>query len=79
MCTVAEDGVALLSFNRPEKLNALNYQLVNTLIAKLREIERDPSVRSVKPLTMTRRFALAVALIILASRSASTTSEPQRR
>ncbi len=43
----ADDGVALLTLNRPEKLNALNYRLVDALVAELLEIERDPSVRAV--------------------------------
>jgi enoyl-CoA hydratase len=45
--TEAANGIALLTFNRPEKLNALNYHLIDTLVAELHAIERDPSVRAV--------------------------------
>jgi enoyl-CoA hydratase len=43
----AEPGIALLTLNRPEKLNALNYRLVDALVAELEAIERTPSVRAV--------------------------------
>jgi len=45
--TDADDGITLLTFNRPAKLNALNYALVDSLVVALREIERDSSVRAV--------------------------------
>jgi enoyl-CoA hydratase len=41
------DNVALLTLNRPEKLNALNYELIDRLMAHLDRIERDPAVRVV--------------------------------
>jgi len=47
LSTIAADGIALLTFNRPEKLNALNYRLIDALVAQLLAIERDPSVRAV--------------------------------
>jgi enoyl-CoA hydratase len=42
-----EAGIALLTLNRPEKLNALSYRLVDALVAQLHDIERDPAVRAV--------------------------------
>lgn len=41
------DGIALLTLNRPEKLNALNYALIDTLMRHLDEIEADPAIRVV--------------------------------
>jgi enoyl-CoA hydratase/carnithine racemase len=37
--------VALFTLNRPEKLNALNNELISALMAALDEIELDRSVR----------------------------------
>lgn len=41
------EGVALLTLCRPEKLNALNYALIDRLMALLEEVEADMSVRAV--------------------------------
>ena len=40
-------AAALLTLNRPEKLNALNYDLIDRLMALLDEIEVDPDIRAV--------------------------------
>ena len=40
-------AVALLTFNRPSKLNALSYALIDRLMAMLDRIEDDDSVRAV--------------------------------
>ncbi|MCG8693110.1 MAG: crotonase/enoyl-CoA hydratase family protein [Minwuiales bacterium] len=40
-------AAALLTLNRPEKLNALNYELIDRLMALLDEIERDDAIRAV--------------------------------
>ncbi|QWG12387.1 crotonase/enoyl-CoA hydratase family protein [Bradyrhizobium sediminis] len=40
-------GIALVTLNRPEKLNALNYQLIDRLMALLDSIEVDPGIRAV--------------------------------
>lgn len=42
-----EDGIALVTLNRPEKLNALNYELIDRLMALLDRIEVDTRVRAV--------------------------------
>jgi enoyl-CoA hydratase len=39
--------VAVLTFERPSKLNALNYELVDSIVQALDEIERDDRVRAV--------------------------------
>jgi enoyl-CoA hydratase len=39
--------IARLTLNRPEKLNALNYALIDALLAALDRFETDPSVRAI--------------------------------
>ncbi|MDG4895228.1 crotonase/enoyl-CoA hydratase family protein [Mesorhizobium sp. WSM4976] len=41
------DGVAILTLNRPDKLNALNYALIDRLLSHLDLIETDEDVRAV--------------------------------
>ena len=42
--TLAEQGgIALLTFNRPAKRNAISYELIDELLAALAELERGPS------------------------------------
>jgi len=43
----AQDGVAVLTLNRPEKLNALNYALIDELMRLLDAIETDGAIRAV--------------------------------
>lgn len=40
-------NVALLTLNRPDKLNALSFDLIDTLLARLDEIEADDGLRAV--------------------------------
>ncbi|UGA44498.1 crotonase/enoyl-CoA hydratase family protein [Bradyrhizobium quebecense] len=40
------DGIALITLNRPAQLNALNYQLIDQLMAALDRIEGDAGVRA---------------------------------
>ncbi|WP_316188880.1 crotonase/enoyl-CoA hydratase family protein [Bradyrhizobium sp. SZCCHNS1054] len=42
-----EDHIALLTLNRPERLNALSYGLIDALMAALDRIETDSAVRAV--------------------------------
>jgi enoyl-CoA hydratase len=42
-----QDQIALITLNRPERLNALNYELIDRLMAALDAIEIDAGVRAV--------------------------------
>lgn len=48
-CVIRKDrhGIALLTLNRPEKLNALNYETNDRLLELLNEIEDDPEIRAI--------------------------------
>ncbi len=41
------EQIAILTLNRPEKLNALSYRLIDRLLSLLDAIETDPAVRAV--------------------------------
>ncbi|ESY59118.1 MULTISPECIES: crotonase/enoyl-CoA hydratase family protein [unclassified Mesorhizobium] len=45
--TEARNGIAILTLNRPEKLNALNYALIDRLLALLDAAETDGAIRAV--------------------------------
>jgi len=46
VCTAA-DGVALLTLNRPERLNAINYAMADQLLDWLDRLETDPQIGAV--------------------------------
>ena len=45
--TEARNGIAILTLNRPEKLNALNYGLIDRLLVLLDDIETDDAIRAI--------------------------------
>src|SRR5262249_59136432 len=45
LCEVS-GGIATLTLNRPEKLNAINYAMIDTLLGLLDELEADGAVRA---------------------------------
>jgi len=47
LLAATDTGIALLTLNRPAKLNALNYALIDTLLAALDRVERDPTIGAV--------------------------------
>lgn len=42
-----QDGIGVLTLNRPEKLNALDYETIDELMSELEQIEADDAVRVV--------------------------------
>lgn len=46
LCTIS-DGIAVFTLNRPEKLNAISFEVIETLMALLDTVERDPEVGAV--------------------------------
>lgn len=56
------DGVALLTLNRPDVLNALSSALRRALIAALADAERDPAVRAVVLTGTGRAFCAGLDL-----------------
>ena len=42
-----EDGIAYVTLNRPEKMNAINYELVREIIKLQKQLKRDRSLRVV--------------------------------
>ena len=43
----SSDGVARLTVNRPDKLNALNAEVLDALCARFAEVGADPEVRAI--------------------------------
>src|SRR5918999_2173685 len=46
LCEIA-DGIATVTLNRPERLNAINYAMADSVLALLDAIETDAGVRAV--------------------------------
>jgi enoyl-CoA hydratase/carnithine racemase len=57
-----EGGVCTITLNRPDRLNAINYQLTEDLVNVLDEIEEDPKARTVI-LTGAGRAPLSLKMI----------------
>jgi 2-(1,2-epoxy-1,2-dihydrophenyl)acetyl-CoA isomerase len=61
------DGLATVTLNRPEKLNALTRELCQELIAALRRVSSDPIVRVIIVTGAGRAFCAGADLTILGS------------
>ena len=61
------DGLATVTLNRPEKVNALTRELCQELIAALRRVSGDPAVRVILVTGAGRAFCAGADLTILGS------------
>ncbi|HEV8354835.1 MAG TPA: enoyl-CoA hydratase-related protein [bacterium] len=61
------DGLATVTLNRPEKINALTRELCQELIAALRRVSGDPAVRVIIVTGAGRAFCAGADLTILGS------------
>ncbi len=66
------DGVALVTLDRPEALNALSFDLVDALVARLESLDVDPAARAVVITGSPRAFAAGADIRELASQSSAT-------
>ncbi len=57
VCSELRDGIALLMLNRPDKLNAINKEMIAQLGSALDVAEADPSVRAIVLAGVGRAFS----------------------
>jgi enoyl-CoA hydratase len=67
-----EDGVAWVRLARPEKLNAINPQMVSELAAVVASVRADPAIRAVVFIGTGRAFSAGADIAALADLSGST-------
>jgi len=68
--TERDDAVAVLTLNRPDALNALSDELMETLVSTLQELERDDEVRCIVVAGSDKAFAAGADIGELARSSA---------
>lgn len=61
--TSTEDGVLTITFNKPEKLNALDAPMAKTVYEKLKAADNDPSVRAVVLTASGRGFCAGADIV----------------
>jgi enoyl-CoA hydratase len=65
-----QDGCALIQFNRPEVLNALNIRLMEELVEALEGFDKDPEVRAIVLTGNEKAFAAGADIKEMAGASA---------
>src|ERR1044072_9532611 len=65
-----QDGCALVQFNRPEALNALNIRLMEELVEALEGFDKDPEVRAIVLTGNEKAFAAGADIREMAGASA---------
>ncbi|MGZ0050831.1 enoyl-CoA hydratase-related protein [Brevibacillus gelatini] len=68
--TASEDGIGIITLNRPKILNALNLQLVDELVAELERMDRDPDIRVIILTGNDKAFAAGADINEMAEASA---------
>lgn len=66
-----EHKIAVVTFNRPQALNALNFELMTELIDALESLDRDPEVNAIVLTGNEKAFAAGADIKEFASRSAA--------
>lgn len=66
-----QDGVGLVTLNRPDALNALNSQLINELVAALEELDADDSVGAIVVTGSEKAFAAGADIKEMSEKSYS--------
>jgi 2-(1,2-epoxy-1,2-dihydrophenyl)acetyl-CoA isomerase len=75
--TSVADKVATLTFNRPERLNALSRELIYQTIARLQEWGRDPEIGAIVVTGAGRAFCAGGDVSAMANKSAPQSLEVQ--
>lgn len=68
--TGREDGVGIVTLNRPKILNALNLQLIDELVAELELLDKDPDIRTILITGNDKAFAAGADINEMAEASA---------
>ncbi len=66
-----EDGVATITFNRPDKLNALTPQMLGSVFRRVREAGADPAVRVILLTGAGRAFCAGLDLQVIGGGTSS--------
>jgi len=67
---IKEPGYALIQFNRPEVLNAINMKLMEELVSTLEELDKDSDVRCIVITGSEKAFAAGADIKEMADASA---------
>ncbi|MFD2370529.1 enoyl-CoA hydratase-related protein [Brevibacillus sp. GCM10020057] len=65
-----EEGVGIVTLNRPKILNALNLKLVDELVAELEKLDKDPDIRAILLTGNDKAFAAGADINEMAEDSA---------